>query len=327
MAHDNDGKAMAGRPNRKEKQQQQGMRASGAAAVIASAIAIVVFAIMPLLAPAATAPSGSAAQENPRFANLQIDIWPEFDRRAALVILKGELAAAVALPAAVSLRIPASSGGPSAVAFATAARAELLNLAYDRTDGDGFITLRFTAPQRFIHIEFYDPLVTDKPERSYTYVWPGDVAVDRLSARLQEPAAASNVSVQPDLGKSIEGPDGLLYRMAELGAREAGKQFPIEIRYLKRNSRTSTEILGKSAPESAPPGPASSSGGLPAWLLGLLSATVVSMGAVAGVLWWRRREKGSGTQAGSAGFCSQCGNRLASDDRFCSKCGAAVRRK
>lgn len=313
--------------NLKDAKRQEAASFRGVAAASASAMAIVVFAILPVLALAAAPSRSAAAQGNPRFASMQIDIWPEYDRQAALVILKGELPADIALPAAVSLRIPASSGGPSAVAFSSSADTGLFNLAYDRTDGDGFITLRFSTPQRFIHVEFYDPLVTDKPERSYTYVWPGDLAVEQLRARLQEPAAASDLSVQPDLGAGIEGPDGLLYRTAELGMREAGKQLPIEVRYLKRNSRTSVEILGRSAPAANPPAPPHSGQGVPAWVAGLAAAIGLSVAAIVGVLSWRRREKAVGLPPGGAGFCPQCGNRLASGDRFCSNCGAPVRKR
>jgi hypothetical protein len=281
-----------------------------------------------LMAVAAAPVGRGAAEKISRFASLQIEIWPEFDRRgAALVILNGELPAEISLPAPVSLRIPASSGGPTAVAFAAAATGQLFNLAYDRTDGDGFITLRLSAPQRFIHVEFYDPLVADNPERSYTYVWPGDAAVDRLIARLQEPAAASNVSVQPDLGASTKGSDGLLYRTAELGAHATGKQLPFNIRYTKSNPQTSTEIFGVGAPDSNPAAPVSSAPLFPGWVLGLAGAIGLSVAAVVGVLSWRRREKTSGTRPGGAGFCSQCGNRLDPGDRFCSKCGAPVRKR
>ena len=131
------------RLNVKDTKRRRGVPGGGAAA-FASAMAIVVLAVMPLLALAAAPPGRNASQDKPRFASLQIAIWPEFDRRgAALVILNGELAENRALPAAISLRIPASSGGPTAVAFATAPGSELFNLAYDRAyDGD-FITLRF----------------------------------------------------------------------------------------------------------------------------------------------------------------------------------------
>lgn len=330
MFHDNNGEVPFGRANIQDVRRRQGTPPCSAAGVFGPAMAIVVFAIMPLLAFAAVPPGRSAAQENPRFANLQIEIWPEFDRRgAALVILKGELAADLALPAAVSLRIPASSRGPSAVAFATASKAELFNLEYEYDwTGDDFITLRIKAPQRFVHIEFYDPLVTGKPDRRYTYVWPGDLAVERLSVRLQEPAAASNLSVRPDLGAGVAGPDGPRYRTAELGAAAAGKQLPIEIRYTKTDERTSSDILGLKVPDSAPTVTSGASEALPDWLLVLaIFSGVVGAAGVAGSLWWRRRRKAFGAQPGGAGFCPQCGNRLASDDRYCSTCGAPIRNR
>ncbi len=329
MSRDNNGKATPPRANMKDAKRRQGLPAGGAAAVSASGIAIVVFALMPLLAFAAVPPGRGSAQQNPRFASVQIEIWPEFDRPAALVMLKGELPAELALPAAVSLRIPSSSGGATAVAFATAARAELFNLQYeyDWKAAEDYMTLRFQAPERFFQVEFYDPLVTRAPDRSYTFVWPGDLAVDRLSVRFQEPAAASNISVQPDLGAGVAGPDGVRYRTAELGAFKAGKPLPIKIRYTKTDSRTSSEILGLNAPDATPPATTGSSRGLPGWILGLASAVALSMGAVGGVLWWRRRGKASRAQPGGAGFCPQCGSRLASGDRFCSKCGTRVRER
>jgi hypothetical protein len=326
MFHDERNKTIAGRLDGKHAQPPGDIRARGAAGVYARIIAAVLFAAVSMLAFAASLPNLSAARENPRFANLQIDIWPEFDRRgAALIILKGELPAEVVLPADISLRIPAASGGPSAVAFAAAAGSEMFNLAYDRTDGDDFITVRFRAPQRFIHVEFYDRLVTDDPGRSYTYVWPGDVAVDRLSTRLQEPASASGVSVQPDLGEGIKGPDGLLYRTAELGARESGSELPVDIRYTKPDPQTSTEILGVNVPD---PNTVTASFGerLPAWGFGLATAVGLSVAGVAFALSWRRRKKMSGTAQGDANFCSLCGNRLAGNARFCSSCGAPVRK-
>src|SRR3970040_810344 len=93
----------------KDRARRQEMPHGGAERLFALAMTIVVLAAMPLLALAAAQPGRNAPQEKPRFASLELEIWPEFDRmRAALVILKGELAADLALPAAVSVRIPAS---------------------------------------------------------------------------------------------------------------------------------------------------------------------------------------------------------------------------
>src|SRR3972149_3129178 len=72
-----------------------GQRAENAALRLASGPLTLLLAIvlLPALA-AAPAPKATA-----RLQSLQIDIWPEYDRPAALVILRAELAQDVALPA------------------------------------------------------------------------------------------------------------------------------------------------------------------------------------------------------------------------------------
>ena len=283
------------------------------------------------------------AQESPRLASLEIDIWPEFDRPAALVILRAEIAADVTLPAAVSLRIPSSSGGPAALAYATSADGELLNLAYERSDAQDFITLTFSAPERFFQLEFYDPVPTGAADRSYTYVWPGDLPVDQLSVELQQPAEATDLSVQPDLSAGVVRPDGLTYRQADLGAFDAGQTLDIDVSYRKTDPRTSAEILGI---ETRPPPSAAGTGsdeGMPSWLL-VLPVLAVLVISVLGVILWRRRgwpsatsprgatraarrrEQAAGQRESGTNFCPQCGSALRSGDRFCPECGAAVRR-
>ncbi|OGI42860.1 MAG: hypothetical protein A2V92_00085 [Candidatus Muproteobacteria bacterium RBG_16_65_31] len=302
----------------------------GVAERFASAIATLSLTLM--LVPAVAAPpSGSAANGDTRLESMQIEIWPEYDRPAALVILRGELAGNVALPAVVSLRIPASSGGPAAVAFATEKSGKLLNLAHDRSDAADFIVLRFTVPARFFHVEFYDRLATDIGERSYKYLWPGDLPVSWLDVVLQEPAGASNISVKPELVESASGADGLRYRSAQLGPAERGKPLPIEIRYSKTDPRTSAQILNLSAPAPLPqagsaplaaplPGPKE-----PSWFFPALGATALLVAAAASafVLWWRRRRHVG--PAARAGYCSKCRNEVVAGDRFCSKCGAPLK--
>jgi hypothetical protein len=304
---------------------RQDTQAGSALAAFVSKILIVVLALT-LLPALAAGPSGSGApKRNPRLASLQIEIWPEFDRPAALVILRGELAADVALPAAVSLRIAASSGGPTAVASSTGPGAGLSNMQHERKNAGDFITVSFEAAQRLFHVEFYEPLATGTPERTYTYVWPGDFAADRLSVILQEPAGALNLSVQPFLDGTATGQYGLRYRSMDRGAMEAGKQLPIKISYTKADSRTSEQILQpNSANSSLLPTP-SSTGKTPRWwaLIFAIAAALVIAAWVA-YLWWRLRVKTSAPQPKGAGFCSQCGTRSAPGDRFCSKCGAPL---
>ncbi|HUX23175.1 MAG TPA: hypothetical protein VMV87_01035 [Burkholderiales bacterium] len=93
------------------------IRARGARAFLGSRILLLILALILAPAPAAARAARDVPKGNPRLAGLQIEIWPEFDRlAAALVILKGEIAAGVPLPAAVNLRIAARSDGACALA-------------------------------------------------------------------------------------------------------------------------------------------------------------------------------------------------------------------
>ncbi|MEO8133212.1 MAG: zinc ribbon domain-containing protein [Betaproteobacteria bacterium] len=289
---------------------------------------------MLLLSTQALAQAGGAPKGNPRLASLNIEVWPEYDRPAALVILRGALAEDVKLPATVTLRVPAASGGAAAVAYSATADGNLLNLQHERASAGEFITLKFEAPQRFFHVEFYEPIATTDPARSFRYVWPGDLAVERVTVVVQEPASATAISVDPNLDGVSTGQDGLRYRAAELGALEAGKPLPIVVRYTKDDPRPSAQILKPSTgdqafaaapPKSAPaPVPATTaSGGLPDWVFPLAGFAMLSVLGGAIILWqWRRHGSPSAAPAGYA--CTKCGAQQAPGNRFCSSCGAKI---
>lgn len=303
-----------------------------------------------LLAAALMVPSVSAAENagnKARLAHLEIEIWPEYDQSAALIILKGELAADSGR--AVSLRIPLASGGPIAVAQSAAAGGNLLNMPYERSDGKDAITLRFQALERFFHIEFYDPINTGSSRRDYRYVWPGDLAADRISVHVQQPATSNDFAITPAFSQSATGNDKLVYWSKDIGAAPAGQPVTIALRYTKSDTRTSKKILEESAPAAASgggPAPATSSApASPAIDVNAVAPTDAMMRGsseskddwmpavfllllavlAAGVLWFNLRSTGPAAEkGGDKRFCSKCGNKLNRGDRFCSKCGTAV---
>jgi hypothetical protein len=296
---------------------------------------LAMLALALLLLPAVVHAQATAARAaNPRLASLNIEIWPEYDRPAALVILRGALAESVKLPAAVSLRLPKSSGGAVAVAYSTTADGNLLNLKYESATAGEFITLKFEMPERFFHVEFYDPIGTTAPARNFRYAWPGDFAADRVAVVVQEPAAASDIAVEPKLDGASTGQNGLHYRSAELGALEAGKALPIAVRYTKADARPSAEILKPkvsdtplapaAAAAASPHGAAvaAASGGWPEWALPLAGLILLGLGGGALIVWqWRRASR---QEAAAGRACAKCGATQAPGDRFCGKCGAKM---
>ncbi len=298
------------------------MRRGAAQAGLAAWLGLLALATLLLPAPA-LAQAGAAPKGNPRLASLKIEIWPEFDRPAALVILKAALAEGVRLPAAVTLRLPAASGGPAAVAYSATADGNLLNLKNERATTGEFVTLKFDVPERFFHVEFYEPIPTAVPARTYSYVWPGDLAVEHLTVMVQEPASATDISVEPNLEGVSTGDDGLRYRGAELGALEAGKRLPIAVRYTKADARPSAEVLKPKAapvapPLAAPPPPAT--GGLPEWALPVAGAAILGLLGAVFILWWWRRESRSASSTVSV--CAKCGAARTRGGHFCANCGA-----
>ena len=267
-----------------------------------------------------------AAGNAPRLERMQIDIWPEYDRPAALVILKGELAGDVIPPVPLALRIPASSGGPSAVAYAENEAGPLLNLQHEQSAAAEFIAVRFTVPARFFHLEFYDPLVTRAGGRSYRYLWPGDLPVENLRVSVQEPAAVSGFTVQPSLAQSVVGSDSLRYRSAEIGSVPQGKALSFEIGYAKSDPRNTAEIL-KSAGSPAAPGALASREDRGSFRLFLASAALALLLAGSALTyfeWRRRRTRTAAAAETEPGYCTKCGHRPAAGDRYCARCGAAL---
>jgi hypothetical protein len=299
----------------------------------------VVFAfVLSVLLGIALAPSPAFAQAKgaagggPRLSNLSIEIWSEYDRPgAALVILKGELAPEVALPAKVALRLPKSSGGPTAVAFFKEPGSGPLNLEHKAETTGDFVNVRFESPERAFLVEFYDPVPTAQPARGYTYTWAGDLAADRVTVIVQEPATATGLEMQPKHERTNTGNDGLNYLSAQLGPLPAGKAVPITVRYAKTDARTTTEIVKpkSSAPAAAPalpsgpvaPAPASGAP-LPGSVIAMIVVALLS-GITAVVLFlWQRR--GGAPALPPHGACTKCGASRRAGDRFCGKCGVKL---
>jgi hypothetical protein len=295
----------------------------GALALPASAFRLLCLFLLLWFASERASAASDAAAGNPRLSHLQIEIWPEYDRRgAALVILRGEIAPDAALPAAVRLRIPATSGGPTAVAYSAEQGGNLLNLKYDRSDSGAFVTLHFQAPGRRFQVEFYDPLATNDTRRSYAYAWSGDFAVERIDVVVQEPAASSEFAVRPSLGAPAAGQDGLQYRSAILGSTRPGEPLELAVDYSKTDARTSAEILGAKPSETSPL-PATGKGGkerVPWIVAGVLA--LLALGAVA--WWWTLRRRLVPPSAVAARICAKCRTPSTPADRFCSNCGAPL---
>jgi len=310
------------------------------------------------------------AQPAPRLATLTIDVWPEYDRPSTvLVIYRGELAADVALPAPIKIRIPASAGGPFAVASPapgaeTTAVKQWLDLTAARqitaTRSGEWIEVAFTPPSRLFLLEFYDTLDTTKPERSYSIIWPGDLAIEAMAVNVREPVGARDMVTNPPLSPGVLDEEGLIAHQSALPGPAAGQPFTLTLSYNRQETRTSAELLQLITP--APTRPPTFSGlTLQAWWP-LVAVLVIVLVLVAGGALWLTRPRPKSfrpyepptlrhlrgrrsarprpvrrppprpiiealSEDAEASFCTQCGKPLQPDDIFCSRCGTRVKGK
>lgn len=287
-------------------------------------------------------PTTVNGQEDVTLSELQIDLWPEFDRPTMLVIYKGTLSPNASLPANLTFRIPAASGEPNAVALRQV-DGNLFSVDYGRQVSGDWSLISFTVTMPQFQLEYYDPgLVKENDQRHYEYRWPGDYTIDRLIVRAQQPAGATDMRISPNMGSGLTGEDGLVYFSTDIGSVSQGDTFSISLDYQKEGDALTSGNLQvePSAPiSSSTPGRIDLTSVLP-WALGILGLLLIAGGG-----WWywqsgreevtepkhrRRRAAASPSQQTTqtpdgAIYCHQCGKRAEPSDRFCRACGTRLR--
>lgn len=284
------------------------------------------------------------AQTGIRLASLHIDLWPEFDQPSMLVILDGVLRPDVALPAAITVRLPSGVESPNAVAMRDAS-GQLVDASYTTSRMDDTLAVVVTAEFPEFRVEYYDArLSLAGSARSFAFQWSPEYGVDSATVRVQEPVGARQMAFEPALASSGAADFGLNYYGGSLGPLAAGQAVTLQLSYTKADARLSVESVSASAPVGAPaaaPQPASAS--FP-WPVALAAGGGLLIGG--GVYYWnqrraarskvkshprRHRARAAPSAAAvverqrlpsAARFCTQCGQALLTGDRFCRNCGA-----
>ena len=283
------------------------------------------------------APVTAQAQGQVRISSVSVDVWPEFDRPAVLVINHISLAADVALPANLVLRIP-SQASVNAVAYADET-GDLINAEVEKNVEGEWVVLTFITPSATVQIEYYDTLTKDGTARHITYNWAGDYAVDSFSVTFQQPVDVTDVKFNPPIVNSQVGTDNLTYYRSDPVALTAGQAATWSMDYQKATDRLSTSELNV---QPAAPLDESSSGRVSIstyypWIIGGLGIVLIAVGVVVGLTYWRgagkkpvrKRHESTNekTQASDEGiYCHQCGKRAQPADIFCRACGVRLRK-
>ncbi len=291
------------------------------------------------------------AQEVPTLTNLEISVWPEFDRPEVLIIYRGVFDAGTDLPIPVEIYVPERVGQPTAVAF-VGDDGQRFNQQYtSRVEGE-WLVVSFELATLGFQLEYYDTLAVDSTgQRQYAYSYKADYPVTALALEFQVPPTAQDFALDPP-ADSVTETDGLVYHLVDAGSLAQDEERDWTFAYQKDNEdlTVSAFVQPEALGPSAPPAPESTNDPT-VWIF--LVAFVALIGVGAGAFWLgrrtqsvepappssrphKRRGSGRGVQSQrqpspSAGgrdalFCHQCGTELRSDSDFCHRCGTAVRR-
>lgn len=284
------------------------------------------------------------AQSDLVLDNLEIGLWPEYDRADVLVIYQITLPPEVSLPAEMSIRIPRDAGEPYNLAMKDM-DGLLYNLTYTTEVQGEWISVTFTTPAVDVQIEYYDPnLIKDGAKRDFEYVWPGDYAANNLVMAVQRPVNATDMQILPDFGAGTMGEDGLMYYTKAIGSVSYGTPVTVRFSYNKTDDELS---FGSQSVQPVKPASTSEAGRIDAstiipWIIGGVGVLLLAGGLIwfsitrsaataqaqAGKHRHRTTARPSvkpGTENATFVYCSQCGRKAPSTDAFCRTCGNRLR--
>lgn len=281
-----------------------------------------------------TLPVPTNAQGQLALDTVTVQLWPEFDQPAMLVIYDFTLSKGTSLPVDVTLRIPTDA---TLIAVAYAPTGNLLNVPYQEPYEEGdwqvvTLTVDTAAPY---HIEYYAPLTRLNAQRDYVYLWPGEYAVGSFNVNIKVPVDTTEITTDPQMRKvALEGSaqTSLEWGTTEL---EAGQQLPIKLTYTRTSDQlsVSNQPLETGAVDESTQGRVSLSNYLP-YILGGLGILLIVGG---GIYFWqtsqgkptpRKRHRSRDEDRDSEDiYCHQCGKRAQAGDRFCRTCGTRLRKE
>ena len=318
------------------------------------------------LALALTILAGSAwAQDAPVISNLDISLWPEYDRPEVLVIYRGSFESDTPLPVQVEIYLPAKVGQPTAVAWVDESGGQFTQEYTTRVEGEWLVVSFELAVPRF-QLEYYDTLPVDSTgQRQYTFFYKADYDIGSLTVDFQVPPTAEGFTLEPSANAVVPEADGLTYHVVDVGSLAQGDERAWTFTYQKDNADLTAATSGQPEPSGTSALPATEGTGNSTVLIFLIAfVVVVAVGTAA--FWLGRRTQpipqrtpaatrrpGAGTASGGrtatvrqgAGrggqgqrpisavtgdqdvlFCHECGAELRPDSDFCHRCGAKVRR-
>lgn len=192
-------------------------------------------------------PIAGSAPLNPgwKIAQMVVQVWPEYDQKAVLVIMNLDLPAEVQLPATFKFAVPSGAqiagiGEIDPNGNFTFNYANSYPPVQPGTDWD--IATIQVQKYRSLQIDYYyDPgLPVGAGARSFPLLMQVPLDVTALNLHVQQPARATDFAVQPAMQGSGKAQDGYTYSVAAFSDVKAGSTFGYVISYSKPDGNLST---------------------------------------------------------------------------------------
>lgn len=287
-----------------------------------------------------TVPLLAAQNQATAVQTMAVDIWPDYDRRAALVLLTGTLPAETPLPTDVTLTLP-DEAELHVVARITPEGNMVDDLDPALVNGQ----LTFTTPDSRFRVEYYLPYTTSGDQRVFTYTWQAPLPVEQLEVSVQQPAVATSLTTEPPAPSVGPGENGLTYHILPVTSVAAGQAYTVDVSYNMAVDELTVERQADPATGSVTQPTVVDEGGVTIdWPLLLAGVGILLI--VAAITWQvasnrksqrtptrpkpkravKKAAKGKPPQtATKARFCHECGQALQVGDKFCRHCGTAVK--
>jgi hypothetical protein len=256
------------------------------------------------------------AQQEVVIDNIYLEIRPEFDRPEVLVIYTIALSESLNYPVDLTVKIPASSGGPAAVWEVV--EGAPVETTYNVSEDGDWVSVNIQTETPVVYIDFYDPeFIVQNSTRSYTYNYPPGLISNLVELIIWQPAQTENFQTSIEQLQLFTDDQGRNYHVVNFNPDELDR-LKVDFSYDSTrisDSSGSTEIDWM---------------GILPWALGILGAGIVAFGLFnssfgSGQKRKSRKKKkaypGKNINKQGSNFCHSCGSEMSKTDKFCSECG------
>ena len=274
-----------------------------------------------------------SAAEPTGFKLVQLWVYPEYDDPRVLTIVEGEIVGA-APPVLVRFLVPSAAEMYSAGSMD--AQGNYSGGPPDRKPSTipGWDEISYTLTTSTFRVEYYDPNIVGLPDKTISYDFRTLYPISDIVVVIQEPKRSSNFKVQPKEQSIVTDGEQFQVRQYMFSSLAAGTVTHFDISYTKADSTPSLPQNTGAAPGSGSSFPVGwVVVGLAVLLAGLVYAAVKGTSRRKPVpARMQQRPAPAGQKARpltgipqggrEKRFCTECGNRIEAQTKFCPHCGA-----